>query len=495
MICRKCILILLVLNSMSMEAQNYDNQWIFGYGNDEAERFGFTVLDFNTDTVTSSYAFGSDSIAVGVSGSFSNSVDGQLKYITNHCYVYDNVLENLTSDQVMTATGLSYDGCKSTIFQDYQAYSSVIILPDLIDDNLTYILHKDFIVEFIGPEFYTQDFWFSTIRETGEETVFERKYTINQEQLISLGLTAVPNHDMTRWWIVLARNYSNIFEVYSIGQDSAYLHHTDTLGVEIDSRQTQIGQAQFSPDASMFAMNTEEYGVLLYDFNNEDGSLSNFRQIEYPYSEDLAKGLCFSPDNSKIYVNSAEHLRQIDLNNNNLVDLIRKYTSAGSDGWPIGIGHMYLGPDCRIYVSPGSSTYYMHTIDSPNEAGQACGFSPERLVLPTRMPHHLPNIPQYRYINGCDSTIVLPEIVTFTEEVDADVETFRIYPNPVADFLTIDQLNDGENQVRIFDQVGRLLQYLEQYGDQISIDVGSLQAGMYFVKVNDKARIQKFIKI
>ncbi len=496
MISRQCVWLCIMFVSVSMYGQNYDNQWIFGYGNDIPQRFGRTILNFNSDTVqTDIYQAGQDSLSVGNTGSFSNTRNGELKFLTNHCFVYDTSIARISGPDYLTTTGLAVEGCYLHPTPRYSAYNSILILPDLLDSNLTYIMHKDLIVEFIGPEFYTQDFWFSTVRETGEETVFERKFTINQEQLISLGLTAVPNHDMTRWWVVLARNYSNIFEVYSIGQDSAYLHHTDTLGVEINSRQIQIGQSQFSPNASMFAMNTEEYGVLLYDFDNESGKLSNFTQIDYPNSKNVAQGLCFSPDNSKIYVNSAEHLHQIDLANEFSIELINQYTGVDSDGWPIGLGHMYLGPDCRIYVSPGSSTYYLHTIDAPNQVGQACEFSPERLELPTNLPHHLPNIPQYRYINGCDSTIVLPEIVTFTEEVDAYAETFRIYPNPVADFLTIDQLNDGEHQLHIYDQMGRLLISSKEYGDRITVDLVNLQAGMYYLVIDEEPVKKKLIKI
>ena len=107
----------------------------------------------------------------------------------------------------------------------------------------------------------------------------------------------------------------------------------------------------------------------------------------------------------------------------------------------------------------------------------------------------MPNIPQYRYINGCDSTIVLPEIVTFTEEVDAYAETFRIYPNPVADFLTIDQLNDGEHQLHIYDQMGRLLISSKEYGDRITVDLVNLQAGMYYLVIDEEPVKKKLIKI
>ncbi len=151
--------------------------------------------------------------------------------------------------------------------------------------------------------------------------------------------------------------------------------------------------------------------------------------------------------------------------------------------------------NCCKLISHGSTTYYLHTIDAPNQVGQACEFSPERLELPTNLPHHLPNIPQYRYITGCDSTIVLPEMVTFTEEVDPYAETFRIYTNPLSDFLTIDKLQPWKHQVKIFDQLGRCVLYKEALEPEIEVDVMHLQPGMYFVKVDEIPSMRKIIKI
>ena len=37
--------------------------------------------------------------------------------------------------------------------------------------------------------------------------------------------------------------------------------------------------------------------AVIYDFNNETGELPNYRQIPYPDSENVAHGLCFSPNN------------------------------------------------------------------------------------------------------------------------------------------------------------------------------------------------------
>ena len=101
----------------------------------------------------------------------------------------------------------------------------------------------------------------------------------------------------------------------------------------------------------MIAFNSK-IGVHLYDFDNETGNLSNYRKIEYPDQENVAKGLCFSPSSRFIYVNTAEEIYQIDLQEMDDPYFIKYYRTFDDGGWPVGLGMMFPGPDCRIYICP-----------------------------------------------------------------------------------------------------------------------------------------------
>jgi hypothetical protein len=144
----------------------------------------------------------------------------------------------------------------------------------------------------------------------------------------------------------------------------------------------------FSPDASMLAFNSsEDKKVYLYGFDNATGQMSNPQEI--PYSDnpdDIGRGLAFSFDSRFIYVTTSSDLYQIDLQDGNSVEHIAHHFGPDEDGWPVAMGNITLGPDCRMYISPGSTTYYLHVVHHPNEKGAACGFEARALRTASMVP-------------------------------------------------------------------------------------------------------------
>ena len=73
---------------------------------------------------------------------------------------------------------------------------------------------------------------------------------------------------------------------------------------------------------------------------------------------------------------------------------------------------MQLGPDGKIYISPGGKPY-LNVIENPNESGIACNFTQHEFLLPSQHILGLPNMPNYRLgrLEGspCDSLYVAPE--------------------------------------------------------------------------------------
>ncbi|RRO25633.1 choice-of-anchor L domain-containing protein [Flavobacteriaceae bacterium 14752] len=73
------------------------------------------------------------------------------------------------------------------------------------------------------------------------------------------------------------------------------------------------------------------------------------------------------------------------------------------------------------------------------------------------------------------------------------VDTFKIYPNPVSDILTIETLNSTQiDQIEIIDIQGKILKTT----NQLEIDVQSLSTGLYFAKISRQNSyiIKRFIK-
>jgi len=74
-----------------------------------------------------------------------------------------------------------------------------------------------------------------------------------------------------------------------------------------------------------------------------------------------------------------------------------------------------------------------------------------------------------------------------------NVDTFKIYPNPTSDILTIETLSSNQiDKVEIFDINGKILKTT----DKLKIVVKSLSAGFYFLKISNQNNhiVKRFIK-
>jgi hypothetical protein len=99
-------------------------------------------------------------------------------------------------------------------------------------------------------------------------------------------------------------------------------------------------------------------------------------------------------------------------------------------------------------------------------------------------------------VGGC-SRISDAEIVIVTDINEVGATSISLYPNPVADHITINYANPSQvHSVHIMNSTGN---HLVQGGEELvnrPIDVSSFQSGLYWTKllVNGKTVTMKFIK-
>ncbi len=244
-------------------------------------------------------------------------------------------------------------------------------------------------------------------------------------------------------------------------------------------------------------MNADDKKVKVYDFDNETGELSNFREIAYPDDGDYARGLVFSPNSRFIYVTSVSNLYQIDLQDNS-VDHIAYHLSVDEDNWPVTIGYMLNGPDCRVYLDAGSTTYYIHAIHQPNEKGLNCLFQARALRLPANQNHEFPNLPMYRFDGACDSSIVFP-VSAVGEAMAMGGDVIMVYPNPVASELNIQLSSFSKSEwasIKIFNAYGKLVKYVKEIdSDSFSISVEDFVPGIYFLQYLEAGEVRAVEKL
>ncbi|RME99761.1 MAG: T9SS C-terminal target domain-containing protein, partial [Bacteroidetes bacterium] len=265
-------------------------------------------------------------------------------------------------------------------------------------------------------------------------------------------------------------------------------NNEQAIGSISDNHTWDIGQAAFSPDGHTWANSTEAYGIMLFDFDPTTGELSNYREVHYP-NMDTAEGMAFSPSGEYIYVTTAEHLYQIDWMNSDTssrVYEVARVRFPDAAGWPVGLGFINAGPDCRLYVAPGSSTNVFHVIHSPDEYGAACDFVAGAVVAPTVLEFDFPNLPNYAPLRPCDPDIAWGLPVATEEEPAAPVREARLSPNPTPGQTLLSWSAESRyTELQVWSLDGRLLQAqaLVASQTQFELDLAEMPVGTYLVKL------------
>jgi hypothetical protein len=168
-----------------------------------------------------------------------------------------------------------------------------------------------------------------------------------------------------------------------------------------DVRQS-IGYLRASSDGKWIASAVcyaESNNISLFDFNNSTGVLSGNNIISCDGSS--AYGLCFSPDNSKLYVSflyGKSGIVQFDLET-------MRATEIASNERENSYGGMQLGPDGKIYVARNSN--FLDVISGPDLLGKNCGYKTNAVSLfPKRSAFGLPNCWSYHPVSkDCGSVL------------------------------------------------------------------------------------------
>ncbi|MCC7438996.1 MAG: PKD domain-containing protein [Armatimonadetes bacterium] len=142
-----------------------------------------------------------------------------------------------------------------------------------------------------------------------------------------------------------------------------------------------IGVMKISPNGKKLALAIWYEGVAeLLDFNNHTGQVSN--PIQLP-TEGLEYGICFSPDNTKLYVSRANRLgsaiHQYEISTNSPLLIVSSRIKI-ADFAPNELGDLQIGPDRKIYVAQGNSVW-LGVIHSPNAGGLGCNYQANGVML------------------------------------------------------------------------------------------------------------------
>ncbi|MEP7197863.1 MAG: T9SS type A sorting domain-containing protein [Saprospiraceae bacterium] len=494
------IAILFILPFLLTAQGKRDYIWLLGGSNsfiDDTNFYRFT-LDFNKsprviNRVTKDFRIHQNN------GSICDK-NGNLLMYTSGCNISDRLFRPMPNGKINEGIGWDFS-CKSG---DYIAFNGILILPLPGNESKYIVLHKfkEYDIDTIAGVTITK-LLYSVVdmnQNNGFGDLISKNNIAIEKHLSYSELSGTRHTNNLDWWIITPGTNNNYY--YKLK-----LHGTV---VDFDSEQ-RIGsdfidyggnQSCFSPDGTKYARMTMNEGLILLDFNRENGNLSNFQNIKTGKENfDYSVGVAFSPNSRFIYITTQVDLFQLDTwapdlsASLTLIDTWDGYVDEQI--WAAQFGQMMLAPDCKIYMITRTSNRVMHVIHSPNEKGKACNFEQHGIHLPAWNHASIPNFVNYRlgYEPVCDSTM------TMTWNNFASEESIVCYPNPVEERVNVELLNRDKliQSISVLDMTGNLISH-QMYpciNFKEILDLGNLDAGIYLIKVRDnlgKEMVEKFIK-
>lgn len=224
---------------------------------------------------------------------------------------------------------------------------------------------------------------------------------------ISEGATLVKKNGSQNYWLITSRPAQNTLVVYEVGPTGVTFH----ASVPIGATYTRCICIQASPDRSKVAISSHIAAepMYLFDFNATTGLLSspflvpgtNFPSASWSSIYDIE----FSEDGSKMYFTKyrMNHISgpggrfyQYDLNSPATPAFMLHQLSTDPFYSARGLKR---GPDGKIlftYVNPVTGgPNLIGAINTPNNAGAACGFQLNFLSYPTTNPGNVHKLPQF----------------------------------------------------------------------------------------------------
>ncbi|WP_031529933.1 hypothetical protein [Dyadobacter crusticola] len=253
------------------------------------------------------------------------------------------------------------------------------------------------------------------------------------EKFGSEKLTAVQHANKRDFWLISHKWDSDIFLVYLVSPSGISPAKENQIGTVHkkagpDSDHyigEELGSLKASPNGRLLAaavFGQESRPFELYDFDNQTGTISNFRSLGN-FAEQYS--LSFSPDNSKLYLSlfNDHGAFQFDLKKPNTSPSQILSPDIKNDNPTYVGGSMQLGPDGKLYMACIDRTGLL-VINSPNSNIGNIDVNELHLDLKGgRIYQGLPNFLQSTFNTS-------PELPYSPETSDCG-QDLLVFPNPL----------------------------------------------------------------
>jgi hypothetical protein len=368
-------LLLLLLPSLAA-AQHQNDVWYFG---------GSSGLDFRVsppDTIVGSALFTDEGCA-----SIADRATGKILFYTDGRTVYNRENRSINDGNYLKG--------------NYSTTQSALIVPVPGSSTRYYIFTADARATLRAPHDGLNYSIIDMALDSGRGALT----TINTQLGLETTekLCAVKTCSGPDFWVLAHAMRSNAFYAFRVSPSGIAPSVTSFTGaLHVGDFNDAGGYMVTSPDGRHIGLALSGSGLVqLLDFDELTGVISNpVSIVSAPYPRP-SYGICFSPDNTKLYVSEglyskdppdAFRLYQYDITSHDSATIAASATRVAErreDGW----GALQIGPDGRIYCSEFNETH-IDIIDAPDAAGAACRFRAQAIDLGRyhRSYHGLPNL-------------------------------------------------------------------------------------------------------
>jgi hypothetical protein len=462
----------------NLKAQDYDRVWCFG------DSAGINFSNITLPVPDSSFMDCAQSCA-----SIGDSLNGLLMYAHTQYWPLWTLGSSRTTTIHNSAHEVMING-DSLIGGTFHNGLTFIPIPG--SDSIFYLFQWGFSPE-RGLYYSMIDPFFNN--NIGRVIKKNIKLPLTDSLLID-GVYAVKHGNGMDWWI-LTRNWfqTNRFNLFLVKNDTILGPYENYIG---SLTNTDVSYLAFAKDGSKIAMVTQIGLVEVYDFDRCSGIISNAKRIMSPPGKKFF-GCEFSENNNVLYVSNCDNigsdsliLYQFDLTNSNpgATKQIIYSEPVLANG-----GILRRGPDDKIYFSCLSDCGWRYpdncrniynenlsVINNPNVIGLGCNFTPFSFYLGGKRTYwNLPNNPNYTL--GPLSGSICDTVYTYTREIK-DNNNLNIFPNPSSGIFYLKNFEKNIT-IEIFDYSYRLISRINLINENFTIDLTSLNPGIYFIKSNN----------
>ncbi|MBK6640862.1 MAG: T9SS type A sorting domain-containing protein [Bacteroidetes bacterium] len=185
-----------------------------------------------------------------------------------------------------------------------------------------------------------------------------------------------------------------------------------------------------------------------------------------------------------MYGASIRYLYQVDVTSNQpdtTLITVANWDSTWFGNYAATFALPALAPDGKIYITTGSVTSSLHTIEEPDNPGIACNVIQNSVTLPSYNRPTVPNHPNYFLgpLVGslCDSLVGLNEL---------SLSPIKIQPNPTQGIFQIVYPPQSQNgSMELIDLFGKIIvvEQIPPWSQLKNVDISELSSGIYILKI------------